>query len=277
MVFPDALRAVLPQLRCPVCGAEVMALDAGVHCTSGHAFDVARQGYLAMLTGRGAPTADTAAMVIARDEVLSAGLLDPVTTAVVDATGSPDGLVLDLAGGTGHYLAAVLDASPPALGLCLDASAPALRRAARAHPRAAAVSADAWGLLPLASGVVDVALSVFGPRNAVELTRVLGPGGRVVVAAPTGDHLAELVGPLGLVRVDDRKAERQAATFADFTAAGTTDVRYEVSLDHADVAAWVSMGPSANHLTAPELVERMTALPALVRTTVAVRVTTYVR
>ena len=39
---------------------------------------------------------------------------------------------------------------PDARGIAIDASPAALRRAARAHERAAAVGADAWKPLPLA-------------------------------------------------------------------------------------------------------------------------------
>ena len=57
---------------------------------------------------------------------------------------------MDVGAGTGHHLAAVLDALPDARGIAIDASPAALRRAARAHERAAAVGADAWKPLPLA-------------------------------------------------------------------------------------------------------------------------------
>ena len=54
---------------------------------------------------------------------------------------------------------------PDAVGLALDVSKPALRRAARAHPRAAAALADTWQRLPLADASTAVLLNVFAPRN----------------------------------------------------------------------------------------------------------------
>ena len=41
---------------------------------------------------------------------------------------------------------------------------------------------------------------------------MLRPEGRLVVVTPAADHLGELVGPLGLLRVDPDKAARLAAT-----------------------------------------------------------------
>src|SRR5699024_6366723 len=99
----------------------------------------------------------------------------------------------------------------PVRGIGVDASKPAVRAAARAHPRAAAVLADAWGGLPLADASAHLIMSVFAPRNSAAYRRVLAPGGAVLVVAPQPGHLAELVEALGLVRVDDRKGERIAS------------------------------------------------------------------
>ena len=61
-------------------------------------------------------------------------------------------------------------------------------------------------------GAVDRVLVVFAPRNGPEIARVLRPDGRLVVVTPAADHLGELVGPLGLLRVDPDKADRLAAS-----------------------------------------------------------------
>ena len=119
------------------------------------------------------------AMVAARGGFPQPGSLPaarrgPAGTRRPARSGRP-GLVVDLAGGTGHYLAGVLDALPHRNGACLDLSVPALRRAARAHPRAAALGADVWRPLPLADRSAALALGIFGPRNAAETGRILGP------------------------------------------------------------------------------------------------------
>ena len=138
-----ALDAIAAWLRCPVCAATVLAGEDRVRCERGHSFDIARQGYVSLTSGRGGPgTGDSAGMVMARGRFLSAGHYRPLAAAVTGLATALDpggpGLVLDLAGGTGYYLGGVLDALPGRLGACLDLSASALRRAARAHPRAAA-------------------------------------------------------------------------------------------------------------------------------------------
>ncbi len=275
-----ALDAVAPYLRCPHCGGALQVGDGQLRCASRHSFNVARQGYVSLTSGRGGPgTGDSAAMVMARERFLGGGHYRPVADAVAGLAARLDpggpGLVADLAGGTGYYLARVLDELPGRHGACVDLSAPALRRAARAHPRAAALGADAWQPLPLADGSAALVLSVFGPRNAAEIGRVLAPGGALIVASPGPGHQRELRQPLGLIGIDARKDARLAEKFGGYPDATVTAVRYQVRLGHADLAALVAMGPSARHIGQEELAARVEAVADPVAVTVDVEVRSY--
>jgi SAM-dependent methyltransferase len=171
---------VLDQLACPVCGEGLARRDATLRCRNGHSFDVARQGYVNLLTGAvPAGLGDSAAMVAARADFLAAGHYRPITEALVRAAGGARRIV-DVGAGPGHHLAAVAGAVPGRRGLALDASKHAARRAARAHPRVEAVVADVWRGLPLRDGAVDAVLDVFAPRHGAEFARVLAPGGALI-------------------------------------------------------------------------------------------------
>src|SRR5579872_6441496 len=142
-----ALAAAVAYLRCPVCAGPVYLGGGRLACGRGHSFDIARHGYANLTAGRTGPgTADTTAMVAARDRFLSGGHYQPLAAAVRSLAAQYDrrgpGLAIDLAGGTGYYLARTLDALPHRHGVCIDLSVPALRRAALAHRRAAALGAD---------------------------------------------------------------------------------------------------------------------------------------
>jgi 23S rRNA (guanine745-N1)-methyltransferase len=329
---------ILDRLRCPVCGEPLAETTAGtaraLRCPRRHTFDVARQGYVNLLTGRAPHVGDSAEMVTARAEFQAAGHYDIISAALAaaateavarlhatpaspaaratsalcsastdatlsaphcrvegsrakDATagvrvGAPTTdsdaypLVVDVGAGTGRYLAAVLAALPDAVGLALDVSKPALRRAARAHPRAAAALADTWQRLPLADGAAAVLLNVFAPRNGPEFHRVLDRAGTLLVVTPADDHLTELVDALRLLRVDPDKADRVTATLGGhFTPTGSTVHRAELALTRPEVATLVGMGPSAWHTDPAALAERLAALPEPVRVSVAVRLDAY--
>jgi 23S rRNA (guanine745-N1)-methyltransferase len=277
--LPELPPAAVALLACPVCAQPLGVAGPGLRCPQGHSFDRARQGHVTLLPPVGSPHAgDSAAMVADRASFLAAGHYAGVTSALADAVVA-DGLprtVLDAGGGTGAHLAGVLDRAPGAVGVVLDVSRYAARRAARAHPRAIAVVADTWSRWPVRSGSVDRVLVVFAPRNGAETARVLAPGGRLVVVTPAADHLTELVGPLGLLRVDPDKAGRLAAALEPhLRPVAAAAVRAELVLDHPAVRTLVGMGPHARHRTADELAAAIERLPAAVRLTVSVDVATY--
>jgi 23S rRNA (guanine745-N1)-methyltransferase len=278
---PDALARVATLLRCPRC-REPLAPGAGsLACPRGHAYDVARHGYVSLLPPGQRPAAgDDAAMVAARAAVLEARHFGALTDALAETATSvvtaEDPLVLDVGAGTGHHLAGVLDALPGARGVALDASRPALRRAARAHPRTAAVAADAWRQIPLRDASVDLALDVFAPRNAAELRRVVRPGGAVVVVTPLPEHLRELA-PLHRIGHDPRKGARLDRTFTPrFAPAGAERLSWTLALTRQEAAALLGMGPAARHLR-PDFERHLAALPELVEVSAAVELRVFRR
>ena len=254
-------------LRCPLCAGQLQQVATTLRCHYGHAFDLSRQGYVNLLTGRAPANADTPQMVTARTELLAAGHFDFLTRAIADtaAESVPDnghGLVVDVGAGTGHYLAAVLDRLPSHHGLALDIAKAAVRRAARAHSRADAAVCDAWRGLPLGDECADLVLDVFAPRNGAEFHRVLRRGGALLVVTPRPHHLAELVGALGLIGVDPDKDRRvEAALGRWFQLEQETEYGHQLELGREDAARLVAMGPSAWHTEPARLAADLAALP----------------
>ncbi|MFD1811559.1 putative RNA methyltransferase [Rhodococcus gannanensis] len=273
------LADALPLLACPHCGGHLDEADGALLCGSGHSFDIARQGYVSLLAGASKITGDSAEMIAARAEFLDAGHFDGLRAAVADASvaaGVDAPAVLEVGAGTGHYLATVLDALPDAVGVGVDVSKPAARRLARSHPRAAAIVADVWTQLPVRDGSVSHALSIFAPRNAGELHRVLRSDGELVVLTPTDRHLRELVSHLSMVRVDENKTERLGAALAGhFDRIDRVAVEYPMALSHAEARHLVGMGPSARHLGPRALADALAELPEPVTVTASVTVSRY--
>ncbi|GCE39835.1 Ribosomal RNA large subunit methyltransferase A [Rhodococcus wratislaviensis] len=278
------LADVTDLLACPQCRSPVELDEGAILCDAGHTFDVARQGYVTLMTGAGGKfDGDSPEMIAARADFLGGGSFDPLMDAVADAVAAGTGAgddprLLEIGAGTGHYLARVLDATPTGRGIGLDVSKYAARRIARAHPRAGAVVADVWQHLPVRDHVLSHVLCVFAPRNADEAHRVLAEHGSLVVLTPTERHLGELVDLLGMVRVDDRKVERLGAAMSGrFERTGHVAVEYPMSLSHLDVTRLVGMGPSARHLTPERLASSIAALPQEYPVTASVTVSTYTR
>jgi len=275
------LADVIGLLACPVCDSGLSIAHGAARCPAGHAYDVARQGYLNLLAGGAAPgTADTPSMVAARDAFLGAGhyrpLADALAETCVPAAADVAGCVLEVGAGTGYYLARVLDAMPGRVGLALDISKHAARRAAAAHPRIGAVVCDAWKRLPVADDAAAVVLDVFAPRNAAEIARVLAPEGTLVVVTPTERHLAEAAGPLGMLDIDPDKADRLAAQLAGhFRQTDERPAEWSIELDAGALRSLVGMGPSAHHVTDAALEERVNAMVAPVVVTASVSLGTY--
>ncbi|MEW6638439.1 MAG: putative RNA methyltransferase [Actinomycetota bacterium] len=275
------LAEVLDVLQCPLCCESLEMLGGSLRCARGHSHDIARQGYVSLFPPRGRThPGDTAEMVAARQAFLAAGYLDPIADAVADAAlealgrqRSEHGCVVDLGAGTGYYLAWLLDRLPGWRGLALDASRPALRRAARAHERIGAVGCDAWSRLPVRSDAAELALSVFAPRNAKEMRRVLTPGGALVAVTPKPHHLEPLASRVGLLSVERDKRERLLERLAPhFRPEQSREVDLGLALSRAEASMLVEMGPSAHHLSADDVERRLSASrePLEVRVSVTV-------
>lgn len=275
------LADIIDVLVCPHCQAAFSLAEKNVRCQNGHSFDVARQGYVNLLTGPTPVAAgDSAEMVEARARFLDAGHYAPISSAVARAVlrQAPSlGPVADVGAGTGHHLAAALDASGRT-GVALDISKAAARRAARAHPHIGAVVCDAWGPLPVRDGSLACVLDIFSPRNPAEFHRVLSENGIVVVVTPRADHLAELVTRFGLLGMEQDKAARLEAKMSPlFRPTGATAVSASMNLSPEEVVAVVRMGPSARHLTAERIDEELHRLPSQSQVTLSVSVSSFVR
>ncbi len=251
---------------------------------SGHSFDVAKQGYVTLAAGAGLKhKGDDMDMVNARETYLAMGHFAPFVEAVTGAVqGALDSAslaestpasLLEVGAGTGYYLAHTLDSIAEARGVGLDISPHAAKHLAKCHPRVGAVVADVWERLPIRDESVDAISVVFAPRNPAEFQRVLAPGGQVIVLTPGAGHLDELREPLGILGVEDGKVERmyeQAEGYLE-QAADPVDISFPIELDKASVAAQVGMSPSARHISAGELAERMAALPPTLTVTARAR------
>lgn len=212
-------------LACPVrnCHLPVQPVAGAWVCPRGHAFDVARSGYVNLLQpqDRRSPDAgDSAEAVEARRRLLDAGIGTAVLTAFVSRADSlmpgRDDVVADLGCGAGDALG-LLHARRAAVSVGIDLSAAAVNLAARRFPAPTWVVANADRTLPLLDASVSLVLSLHARRNPGECHRVLSPGGHLLAAVPAPDDLVELREAVQGSRIErDRVQDLIALHDADF-------------------------------------------------------------
>lgn len=202
------------------CGEPLTRQGRTWACPRGHAFDVARRGYVNLLQpqDRKSPEpGDAQTAVEARAALLAAGVGRAVVDVVVRQVAAmglpPDAVVVDLGSGTGDALGALAGAHP-ITGIGIDLSVAAIEHAARRFPDLTWVVANADRRLPISDGSVDVVLSVHGRRNPAECARVLKPGGHLVIALPAPDDLVELREVVQGARVERDRTEAVVAEYA---------------------------------------------------------------
>ncbi len=248
MTSPIGLAEVIELLRCPHCGGSFRLLARTICCDSGHSFDIAKQGYVNLLSRAAPSNADTAAMLAARQRFLGTGCYAPIIGQVASQLTGRNTLI-EVGAGTGEYLRAALELNPAAAGVAIDVSAAACRRLARSHPRIGAVVADVWAGLPVATGSCDGLICAFAPRNPAEFKRVLRPGGLAVLVLPKPDHLRELRERHQLLAVGPAKLAQANQSFSEagFRFVEAVDVRIKLQLADEQAQDLIAMGPNAFH------------------------------
>lgn len=94
----------------------------------------------------------------------------------------------------------------------------------------------------------------FAARRSAGLPRVVRPGGSVVVAFPSPDHLREVVAAFGGIGMADEKPGRPNAELGSaFDVASVTDVDARPDLDGAALTGLLATTPRARHPDAATL------------------------
>ena len=185
------------ELLCPICGNELQKRDRSYACANRHSFDIARQGYVNLLTVQqkhSLTPGDTREQVLSRRAFLEAGFYGPIAETLVETAKKygVSGDILDVGCGEGYYssrLAAALGASLTGL----DISKEAVRCAAAKYKQALWLCATA-AHIPVRDGSADLLTSLFALTLPEEFHRVLKTNGLYFQVLAAQDHLLGLKG-----------------------------------------------------------------------------------
>ena len=185
----------MAEVCCPVCGGPLETGEKVWRCPAGHSFDVARQGYVNLLTvsrKHSKAPGDTLEQIAARKAFLDAGYYSPVAERVCDILRREHPrTVLDAGCGEGYYLWNVGHVLPEAERWGVDVAKDAVRYGAVRDKGARWLTATA-AHLPFSDGSFDCLLSMFALTAAAEYRRVLRPGGLFLQVLAGPDHLMGL-------------------------------------------------------------------------------------
>jgi 23S rRNA (guanine745-N1)-methyltransferase len=206
------LGMTVKNLLCTVrdCGEPLARDGRRLVCANGHAFDLARSGYVNLLQPqerRSKQPGDSAAAAAARRRVHDRGITRPMLEAI-EAMLAPSrhDVILDAGCGDGWYLGE-LQAAHGFEACGIDISTPAIDLASKRYPACTWLVANADRFAPLAEASVTKLVSITARMNPAEFRRVLRHDGELLVAVAAPDDLIELRG---------EGKDRVASTIATF-------------------------------------------------------------
>ena len=185
----------MQNVLCPVCGRPLGQAEKTWRCPKGHCFDVARQGYVNLLTvteKHSLHPGDTKEQVAARRAFLDAGFYRPIADAVAaEAEALAPRAVLDAGCGEGYYLNRIHERLPEAECCGVDISRDAVRAAASRYKGICWLAGTA-ARLPFPDGAFSLVVSMFALTAAEEFARVLAPDGVFLQVLAGQQHLMGL-------------------------------------------------------------------------------------
>lgn len=183
------------ELICPVCGEKLNRQDRSYVCPNRHSFDMARQGYVNLLTVQQKHSlnpGDTREQVLSRRAFLEAGYYGPILNTLIETAKELGitGPIIDVGCGEGYYsaqLAAALNAEL----MGFDISKEAVRCAAAKYKGPLWLTATA-SHIPVEKGSAQLLTSLFALTLPEEFARVLSDEGYYFQVLACQDHLLGL-------------------------------------------------------------------------------------
>lgn len=255
---------------CPKCKGPLFPVGNCYKCFAGHSFDIAKEGYVNLLMGKGGGThGDNREMLLSRSAFLSYGYyrrMADIVSGFLLEYGVLDGAcrLLDIGCGEGYYTELFanalesLGAEVYAFDISRDAIKLATRRLGKMQERVSLSVASAYHL-PYLDGAFTVATNLFSPLEAKEIARVLCEGGHFVMVIPEENHL---FGLKSAIYDTPYKNEVMPFELDGFTLVREQRLTYTVSLNKEETLALFKMTPYA-YRTSDIGRERVNALTSL--------------
>ena len=232
------------ELICPICGAQLNQAGRAYICPKNHSFDIARQGYVNLLTVQQKHSlnpGDTREQVLARRSFLETGCYAPIADALIAKAGELgiSGPILDVGCGEGYYSARLAAAIGAEL-TGFDISKEAVRCAAAKYKDARWLCATA-SHIPVADGSAELVTSLFALTIPAEFSRVLRDGGWYFQVLAAQDHLLALK---SIIYPELKFREKDSVPeLPGFALVSSTPIRFTFTVEGEQVLNLLSMTP----------------------------------
>lgn len=232
---------------CPVCQQSMYVYEQGrLVCSANHSFDIAKQGYVNMLTNS-VSSKYSKSLFESRKAVIDSGIYDVVEAKISEII-APAKTVLDTGCGEGSHLARIMKAKNYGIGIGIDIAKEGILAAARYYPQQIWCVGD-LAKSPFAKASFDAILNILSPANYEEFKRLLAPNGCIVKVVPQSGYLQELRAQLYADSSKETYSNEQiVARFQDsFHEVTIERVTYTLPLDENLVPALLEMTPMGWH------------------------------
>lgn len=184
------------KLICPVCSKELTVSDRSYKCENNHSFDIAKQGYVNLLTGShkdGSLIGDNKDMALSRKIFLEKGYFDSLKDGISDyikRNTEPSAVIADICCGEGYYSHRIKEET--GRDICgFDISKEMVKLAGRRKNGNTYFVAN-LSRIPLETESIDLAFHLFAPFHEKEISRILKKNGTVITVVSGENHLFEL-------------------------------------------------------------------------------------
>lgn len=178
---------------CPLCKKPLEKKGKSYLCPSAHCFDLAKQGYVNLLSVKEKSSldpGDNKEMILSRRKVLDRGYYRVIGDKIKEILEKiAPKKVLDLGCGEGRIIRYLLDDKIEFFGV--DISKHALQSASALDKKSTYAVASVTSL-PFEDGYFDLIINAFAPLKETEGKRVLKEGGYLIKITPAPYHLYQL-------------------------------------------------------------------------------------
>lgn len=248
------MKPIETNLTCPICQSTVRVSETQLTCEKKHAFDIARQGYVNLLTHTTKANYDKD-LFLSRNKLITGSdfftpLHQQLSELIMKFAGSHHVSILDAGTGEGSHLHIIHnrlkeDLSGEIVSVGVDIAKEGILNAAKHYESPIWFVADIVNI-PFKEKSFHIVLNILSPANYDEFTRVLKHDGMIIKVVPQKNYLKQLrkFNDGGSDNNRDYTNERIVHLFYDhFNNVKQIKLQYDVVLNEENLRMLLQMTP----------------------------------